>query len=504
MEKKVSDQSFYQTALSVIFVCIMMIAAAYRIYRLDDLSLWPDELWGVLACSKGSWWVMMEGLIQHDSHPPGYQTLLYWWMLWFGQSDFVIRLPSALAGIASVFAVYRAGKYIFNREAGLIAAMMLAGSYADVYYSQEARAYSILVLFLIVNLEYFFRIFVVGSANIHNRIIFWVSLTAIIYLHYVGSVWMLSEAIVAMVLVLRKPSKIKILSLIADFSIPFVLYLPWLPTMYRHATTINYWAEKPTLDSMIDISRFVIANGSRLFYYFQIIILVFWMATCIFFSAIKNKNNYQRDSFICLILAAIPFSILLVKSYFTQSIFTVRHFIFLVPFVALLCGAGISWVINCIFYPVVKIFFVSFFLVSIFAMQISNNVEYKLFGNTDKHDIRGAVRLLLKDEGFLRSSRVVVTSHDFFDHYLNYYDVARSSISYAEPVLYGDTKKAIANSRERYFYYMEISIPESNMISPMLKDYRKICQYELNAVRVVKFSTSNQPSAEDFCPSGLP
>lgn len=446
---------------------------------------------------------MIENLIHRDSHPPGYQTLLYWWMNAFGKSDFIIRLPSAIAGIASVFFVYQAGKRIFSKEAGLFAAMLLAGSFPAVYYSQEARAYSLLLLFFIINIEFFFRVYIEQSRKIFDRAVLWITLTAMIYLHYAGSILMFSEAIFALFLLMKNPSKSKVIQLLTDFSIPFLLYSPWLPVMYRHATAIEYWSPKPTLNDLEVVARFVLAPSNEL-YYSQLIAIFLWVLLCVAIYVIgrRREETQYRNTLVCVILAVIPTAIFVLKSYVSQSIFTTRHFIYLVPLICLICGVFAASMLRAISREWVKMIILLGGLLAIFVFQVKNNIYYRLYQNNDKHDFRSAVQLLLKDDGFLQSSRMIVTSHDFFDHYLNYYDIAKSSVPYAETVQYEDVKASIARSGESYFYYMDVVLPGVETPSNILNDYTTVCRSEFNYTRVRKLSVDkNVAPSEKPCPN---
>ena len=78
------------------------------------------------------------------------QAPLFYLMTWllrpWGDGEFILRLPAAIAGVLTVFAVYLLGKELFGRRAGLVAALLTSVSPYMVWYSQEARNYSLLML----------------------------------------------------------------------------------------------------------------------------------------------------------------------------------------------------------------------------------------------------------------------------------------------------------------------------------------------------------------------
>lgn len=72
-------------------------------------------------------------------------------------SDAWLRAPSAIAGTLSVFFMYRWLVSIGGREKALAGALFLALNPFSLYYSQELRFYSLLVLFVIVSMIVFER-----------------------------------------------------------------------------------------------------------------------------------------------------------------------------------------------------------------------------------------------------------------------------------------------------------------------------------------------------------
>jgi mannosyltransferase len=68
-----------------------------------------------------------------------------------------VRLLSALFGVLTIPMVYVVGHQLFNKEAGLVGALILALSPFNVYYSQETRMYSLMVLLALLSLYFFWR-----------------------------------------------------------------------------------------------------------------------------------------------------------------------------------------------------------------------------------------------------------------------------------------------------------------------------------------------------------
>lgn len=124
---------------------LLLSALALRLYRFTA-AFWYDEVFSaslanlplrrLLAATVG------------DVHPPAYYLLLWALKNALGvSSEFVLRLPSLLAGLALIWAVYRLGRALaLSEKAVWVATGITALAPFQVYYSQEARSYALLML----------------------------------------------------------------------------------------------------------------------------------------------------------------------------------------------------------------------------------------------------------------------------------------------------------------------------------------------------------------------
>ncbi len=139
-------------------VALVLIAFILRIYRLDGQSLWGDEMWSYVHSSRGSLAAVLESVRDDGVHPPLYYVVLYPWMVAAGQSEFAIRYPSVVFGTLGVAAIYVLGRRLGGAGMGLIAALLHTLSPIHVYYSQEARMYSLTILSVILSSYFFWRL----------------------------------------------------------------------------------------------------------------------------------------------------------------------------------------------------------------------------------------------------------------------------------------------------------------------------------------------------------
>jgi mannosyltransferase len=135
---------------------VTALAAALRFATLDAQSYWNDEAVTVLLLDQG-----LGGLLgdipDSESTPPLYYVLAWLWSQVFGTGEVGLRSLSALVGTATVPAAYVAGAQLVSRQAGLVAAALVAANPLLVWYSQEVRAYALLVLLAALSLWLFGR-----------------------------------------------------------------------------------------------------------------------------------------------------------------------------------------------------------------------------------------------------------------------------------------------------------------------------------------------------------
>lgn len=126
----------------LLLIFILLGAAAVRLYRLDQTGLWYDELYVVWAGGLPVADLVPEAMA--SGHPPLYYLLMHAWLI-PGSGDTWVLLLSALAGLATVWLTFLAGREMFSPLAGLWGAAFAAFSPLLVWYSREATMYSFLV-----------------------------------------------------------------------------------------------------------------------------------------------------------------------------------------------------------------------------------------------------------------------------------------------------------------------------------------------------------------------
>jgi len=273
---------------------ITLLAALLRLPTLAIESLWYDEAFTAWLSS-----LPLTNLIsaaQGDVHPPTWY-LIEWMMVHaLGQNEIALRLISALAGIALVPAVWRLARDLgLDRAAQGAAALVTAVAPFAVYYSQEARAYSLLYLLLtlaaIALLEQRWPWFVlasVGALYLHN-----LAVLGVAALVWVGCYrfW-------------------RSYDLFFKFSMALVLiwatWLPWLVyglIPQSQAVVSSFWVRPPTWGSPIFVLVSLFwSEKALLFGAVTVPLLAFVLGPSILGSSLSSFYGPKVEAFAILII----------------------------------------------------------------------------------------------------------------------------------------------------------------------------------------------------------
>jgi 4-amino-4-deoxy-L-arabinose transferase-like glycosyltransferase len=133
-------------ALTIIGGTLRIIAARQSLFG-DELSTYwisaTHSLGGVLSL------LYSHGPIKHAEITPPLSFLASWLTTRLGQTAFLLRIPSIVAGTATIPLVYALGLRSVGRRAALLAAALTCLSPFMIYYSSEARAYGLLMFFVV-------------------------------------------------------------------------------------------------------------------------------------------------------------------------------------------------------------------------------------------------------------------------------------------------------------------------------------------------------------------
>jgi 4-amino-4-deoxy-L-arabinose transferase-like glycosyltransferase len=130
---------------------IVLVAVALRVPTLDLQSFWADEAAtvDVVRHDLGDLYAVVR---DQESTPPLYYLLARIWTVVTGTGEVGLRSLSAVIGVLTVPVVAAVGTRMRGARAGMFAALLVATNPLLIWFSQEARAYALLVLLTALSL----------------------------------------------------------------------------------------------------------------------------------------------------------------------------------------------------------------------------------------------------------------------------------------------------------------------------------------------------------------
>jgi 4-amino-4-deoxy-L-arabinose transferase-like glycosyltransferase len=229
-ESAVSPSS--QTAWTRLAILGVLLAAfALRCYHLDFQSFWSDE---GISLNRASLALGEMLATMPVEHMPGYFVALHGWRLLIGDHDFGLRFLSLVPSVLAVALVYRLAvdldkSWPVRWRVGVIAAALMATSWFQVWYAQEARMYSWLLACALLASWALWRLLYAERRRLIFAALYTLAITLGVYLHFYGFLLPIAHTVFVMGWLLVTHRWRVGLAWLGASMASVVLFLPWLP-----------------------------------------------------------------------------------------------------------------------------------------------------------------------------------------------------------------------------------------------------------------------------------
>lgn len=126
-----------------IFLLILCLGSALRLWALDASPLWWDEGNNAYFAHRNLRDVVIMSRLTRDTDPPVHRLALRFWLRALGSSAFNLRLFSVLWSLLTIPLLYHWARRLAGARVGLLAAALFALSPMCIYYAREAKGYSL-------------------------------------------------------------------------------------------------------------------------------------------------------------------------------------------------------------------------------------------------------------------------------------------------------------------------------------------------------------------------
>lgn len=349
-----SPETTHSRFALLLFVIVVVLFIAARVWQLTTSCLWFDEIFGIQA-ARYDWKHMFQFVAADLIHPPLFYALLKIWIAIGGESLLWLRLLSVLFSVAAIVPIVllcralKLNAWQINLALGLLA----VNGYL-IKYAQEVRMYSLLFLLTCTSLWLFVRF--IDSASKVSRVLPPLLLVNVllVYSHYYG--WVVLSVELLFLLLWRRERVVKFLLTIL---LAIVSYLPWLyfMTISREpgrglAQNIG-WVTRPGLR---DVAQFLSLLNTPFFFrqssagsLFDIwgiclsLILVGVPLVILISRTVKRQRTEGREIWTLLGFVILPIALVFVLSWvLPHSVWGTRHLIVTAAPYAILAAIAVT------------------------------------------------------------------------------------------------------------------------------------------------------------------
>lgn len=339
----------------LVLALIIVIGGTLRVYDLGRKSLWTDEVASVIDSESIT-------SVIGGAQPPLYYLILHLFRD-IGTNEVILRFPSVVFGVLTIPLLYKVGKLFFGAKEGLVSAFLLSISTFHIYYSQEARMYTLLSFLSLLSLFFFYK------SITENRNILWfvftLSTILTLYTHYFGVFIIFVEIIFVFLMLIRNallskkvraPTRLErfgkrtFLMFTLSVTIIFALYFPFFYSRFGIPSPIAEPQLQNSLPPPLELSFLVelfgqLSSGSPFGYSEVALYLSMFFLLC---GCVLYMKNYKEKSTLLLLWIIVPIILLFWASTIPFIIRNSpvyaepRYLIFVLPVYLLLISRGIT------------------------------------------------------------------------------------------------------------------------------------------------------------------
>jgi len=299
---------------------ILIINFIIKILHISEAPYWLDESHFVFEAQKSFKGIVDEALNYPNS--PLYVVLLGFWVKLFGISELATRSLSLLFHLLSVPLIFYFAKKYINKQAAFIAILIFSVSNLHLYYTHEARSYTIITFFTILSFYFFMELMRKPDSKTLTK--YAATNTLLLYTQIVPIFAIFSQFLASLFYVRKNRSGF--VSFIIGNIIAGAFFSVWIffNRYYKRDMAEAAWLEPPTVDQIYSI-MVEFFNSRMVFLIFLLFIVLFVV------QKFKSFNSGGDKVFwISLLWGFIPVISVFVLSLFIPR-FLPRYMLFATP-----------------------------------------------------------------------------------------------------------------------------------------------------------------------------
>jgi mannosyltransferase len=314
---------------------------------LGSRSIWIDEAATITIASQHG--AALGSALAHDGgNMLGYYALVHVLIGAFGDSTFLLRLPSAISAIVAVMLIALLARRMFGRAVAIVAGLFSAVSLPLVYWGQDARAYAPMVMF--VTASYLALLVVIdapaGRATKLGLIGYVLATTLALYMSFIAVLILPAQ----LLFVLGRKRQLGSIALAMGITV--IAAVPLAVLARSRGAGQLFWVPKPSLAALVQVGESLTSSGfepnfhptatTGLLLVASVLGLVALAASTRRRGAAAPVGGPERaraQAIWCLIAwITVPVLLALAWSLVAQSVFTERNLLISLPPVGIALG----------------------------------------------------------------------------------------------------------------------------------------------------------------------
>jgi len=479
------DNFFNKYALVIISFFLFALNLIIKIIYIDSRDIANDEPFTIYWAQASLNEIIQ--MLSSENNPPFHFFLMHFWIKLFGISPLSVRFLSMLFSVLIPVVIFLFGNKYFNRFIGFAAALIFTFTTMHVFFSHEARVYTMFALLTAVSLFILIEITEKPTRKILYFYLF-ISNLILIYSHYFGFFILFIEAVTLFVsknrMKILKPMFFMMLALGLSYLPLIFVFLTRLTTSTSHGT----WVAPPQLGQVYGFLNLFINDRLNMLVFILLALLGFGVT--FFNKKIKALIEQIKNEkvFIVALWFLIPYLLMFFIS-FKVPMFVDRYILYTtIPFYILL-----AIIINAVFEK--NIF--KYIAISVFVLSLAFTFELNPDNFRRMKELTSLIKKLKTEQSVVLIapdySDLGFTYHyniDYFKDYKNYSTHLKKENIFA--VNSKDQAKSIIDSNHECIYIQagsEFQDPDNAIYNYLASHYKKVQHHKIFQIYLVhKFS----------------
>jgi hypothetical protein len=250
VNRLVSRADAVRTTVGIAIAATFIAGIVFRLWTTSDL--WSDE---ALSANIANLHLNdLQNALRHDGAPPLYYVLLHVWMRVFGSGDLTVRSMSAVFSLATVPAIWFAGRRLDLRRERLglqhedrstvawAAVLILVSSPFAIRYATEARMYSLVML--LAACGYLAMLRALDKPSVSRLAVIALITGLLLYTHYWAFALIAVAVSFLVFIAVRAENRSAAVRMLVAIAVGCATFIPWVPTfLYQQQHTGTPWGE---------------------------------------------------------------------------------------------------------------------------------------------------------------------------------------------------------------------------------------------------------------------